>query len=182
MRLLQTLVSPFPIIPSCNQCTIYRFYSYRVDRLLQARTLLFELDFATLAVEVLGMPALLVVGAERELVLDTTECGPDAVTAEVLDAAPLLLTLGDALAEALEDLLAALLDALEVLPPRPLEAVAEHTQPAAAVAILVTGGPFVQYALNVREAPTDETIGAFGRNCALTKTGMMAPVLRENVL
>lgn len=47
--------------------------------------------------------------------------------------------------------------------------------------MLVTGGPFVQYALLVHGTVVVLGLSLAGKNCALTSTGMTAPVLSEKL-
>lgn len=58
----------------------------------------------------------------------------------------------------------------------------EHTQPGELVAMLVIGGPLVQKSVDVNAGIVVLGLSSSGKNCALTRTGMIAPVPSENSL
>lgn len=58
----------------------------------------------------------------------------------------------------------------------------EHTHPGELVGMLVMGGPLVQKSVDVNASTVVLGLSSSGKNCALTRTGMIAPVPSENSL
>lgn len=58
----------------------------------------------------------------------------------------------------------------------------EHTQPGELVETLVIGGPLVQKSVDVNAGTVVLGLFSSGKNRALTRTGMTAPVPNENSL